>query len=172
LAVVARLSATPLFNALLRTTCVATLLSGGHAENALPQMATAVVNCRMLPVDRAEEVEQTLQTLFDDPKVRVTVMTPVKASVYPPMNPQVLRAVTAATLKSWPGIPVVPQMETGATDGLYLRGAGIPTFGVSGIFFDEDDVRAHGRDERILVKSFNEAIDFMDDVVTTLAKAQ
>ena len=172
LAVVARLSATPLFNALLRTTCVATLLSGGHAENALPQMATAVVNCRMLPVDQAEEVEQTLQTVVDDPKVRVTVMTPAKASVYPPMNSQVLRAVTAATLNSWPGIPVVPQMETGATDGLYLRGAGIPTFGVSGIFFDEDDVRAHGRDERILVKSFNEAIDFMDDVVTTLAKAQ
>jgi acetylornithine deacetylase/succinyl-diaminopimelate desuccinylase-like protein len=108
----------------------------------------------------------------DDPKVRVTVMTPAKASVYPPMNPQVLSAVTAATLKNWPGIPVVPQMETGATDGLYLRGAGIPTFGVSGIFFDEDDVRAHGRDERILVKSFDEAIDFMDDVVTTLAKAQ
>jgi acetylornithine deacetylase/succinyl-diaminopimelate desuccinylase-like protein len=115
LAVVARLSATPLFNALLRTTCVATMLSGGHAENALPQMATAVVNCRMLPVDQAAEVEQTLQAVVGNPKVRVTVMTPAKASVYPPMNPKVLSAVTAATVKSWPGIPVVPQMETGAT---------------------------------------------------------
>ena len=169
-AAVARLSASPLYNALLRTTCVATMLAGGHAENALPQSATATVNCRMLPVDNAEDVQRTLERVAADPKVRISVKTPAKSSPFAPMNPKVLSAVTAATAKHWPGLPVVPVMETGATDGLYLRSAGIPTYGVSGIFADEDDVRAHGRDERILVQSFDDAIGFMYDVVTALAK--
>lgn len=170
-AAVARLSSTPLYNALLRTTCVATMLSGGHAENALPQSATAVVNCRLLPVDTQDNVQRTLEQVLADPKIRVSVMTPAKASQHVPTNPQVLSAVTAAAAKSWPGVPVIPQMGTGASDGVYLNGAGIPTYGVSGIFIDEDDVRAHGRDERVPVKAFDEALPFMYQVVTALAKS-
>ncbi|HEY1239172.1 MAG TPA: M20/M25/M40 family metallo-hydrolase [Bryobacteraceae bacterium] len=169
-AAVARLSSTPLYNALLRTTCVATMLSGGHAENALPQSATAVVNCRLLPVDTQDNAQHTLEQVLADPKIRISVMTPAKASRYVPMNAQVLSAVNAATAASWPGVPVIPQMGTGATDGVYLNAAGIPTYGVSGVFIDEDDVRAHGRDERLQVKSFDEALPFMYQVVTTLGK--
>jgi acetylornithine deacetylase/succinyl-diaminopimelate desuccinylase-like protein len=169
-AAISRLSETPLYNALLRTTCVATMLSGGHAENALPQSATAVVNCRLLPVDKAEEIQQTLVRVLADPKIQVSVMTPARPSQFAPINPQVLSAVTAAVEKRWPGLRVIPKMETGATDAIFLRGAGIPTYGVSGMFGDEDDIRAHGRDERVLVKSLYEAVDFMFDVVTTLGK--
>jgi acetylornithine deacetylase/succinyl-diaminopimelate desuccinylase-like protein len=169
-AAVARLSATPRYNAWLRTTCVATMLSGGHAENALPQSATAVVNCRMLPVDKQQDVQHTLETVLADPKIRVSVMTPAKAAPYVPMNPLVMRVVTEVAGKTWPGLPVIPQMATGASDAVYLNAGGIPTYGVSGLFGDEDDVRAHGRDERILVKSFDEAIGFMYQVVTTLAR--
>jgi acetylornithine deacetylase/succinyl-diaminopimelate desuccinylase-like protein len=158
--VIGRLSALPPWNAQLRTTCVATMLSGGHAENALPQTATAVVNCRLLPVDSPEEVEKTLNRVLADPQIKVTVMTPAKPVAYKPMNPQVLAAITAATGKVWPGLPVIPGMTTGASDGIYLISAGIPTYGVSGIFTDEDDNRNHGKDERILVKSFNDALEF------------
>jgi acetylornithine deacetylase/succinyl-diaminopimelate desuccinylase-like protein len=170
-AVVARLSASPLYNAQLRTTCVATMLSGGHAENALPQTASAVVNCRLLPVDKAEDVENTLRTVLADPAIHITVMTPAKSGPTSPINPLVLAAVTEATTRDWPGLKVVPYMGTGATDGIYLRAAGIPAYGVSGIFGDEDDVRAHGRDERILVQSFNEAVDFIYEVFTNLGRS-
>lgn len=170
-AAVARLSAVPVYNALVRTTCIPTMLAGGHAENALPQSATAVINCRVLPVDNAREVESALRSVLADPKIDMSVMTPAKVSKFAPMNAEVLSAVTAATAKYWPGLPVIPEMGTGASDGVYLNVAGIPTYGVSGIFGDEDDVRAHGRGERILVKSFYEALDFMYDVGTTLGKS-
>jgi acetylornithine deacetylase/succinyl-diaminopimelate desuccinylase-like protein len=169
-AVIGRLSALPPWNAQLRTTCVATMLSGGHAENALPQTATAVVNCRLLPVDSPEEVEKTLNRVLADPQIKVTVMTPAKPVAYKPMNPQVLAAITAATGKVWPGLPVIPGMTTGASDGIYLISAGIPTYGVSGIFTDEDDNRNHGKDERILVKSFNDALDFEYALVRELGR--
>jgi acetylornithine deacetylase/succinyl-diaminopimelate desuccinylase-like protein len=159
-AVIGRLSALPPWNAQLRTTCVATMISGGHAENALPQTATAVVNCRLLPVDSPEEVEKTLNRVLADPQIKVSVMTPAKPVAYKPMNPHVLTAITAATNKVWPGMPVIPGMTTGASDGIYLISAGIPTYGVSGIFTDEDDNRNHGKDERILIKSFYDALDF------------
>jgi acetylornithine deacetylase/succinyl-diaminopimelate desuccinylase-like protein len=167
-AAVGRLSATPLYNALMRTTCVATMLTGGHAENALPQTASAVVNCRLLPPDDPAEVEKTLKAVLDDPKISVTQMAPPKMSKFTPMNPKVLAAATAATNKLWPGLPVIPVMTTGASDGVYLNVAGIPTYGVTGVFVDRDDVRAHGRDERVLVQSFYDAIDFMYDVATRL----
>jgi acetylornithine deacetylase/succinyl-diaminopimelate desuccinylase-like protein len=170
-AAVARLSANPRYNALLRTTCVATMLSGGHAENALPQSATAVVNCRLLPGDKSDDVEATLKKVLADPKINVSVMTPAKTSRYVPMNKTVLGAITADTTKHWPGLPVVPEMATGASDGVYLNVAGIPTYAVSGIFGDEDDVRAHGRDERILVKSFYDALGFVYDLATMLGKS-
>jgi acetylornithine deacetylase/succinyl-diaminopimelate desuccinylase-like protein len=171
-AVVARLSASPQYNAQLRTTCVATMLSGGHAENALPQSATAVINCRLLPVDKPEEVERTLNQVLADPKIKVSIMTPAKPVAYKPIDAKLLSTVTEATNKSWPGLPVIPQMSNGASDGVHLITAGIPTYGVSGVFGDEDDVRAHGRDERVLVKSFDEALDFMYTVVATLGKSQ
>jgi acetylornithine deacetylase/succinyl-diaminopimelate desuccinylase-like protein len=167
----ARLSALPLYNALLRTTCVPTMLAGGHAENALPQSATAVINCRVLPVDKPDDVEIALKKALADPQIKVSVMTPAKVSKFVPMNATLLSAVTAATAKHWPGLPVIPEMATGASDGVYLNVAGIPAYGVSGIFVDEDDVRAHGRDERVLVKSFYDALDFIYDVATTLGKS-
>ncbi len=169
-AVTGRLSAQPLWNAQLRTTCVATKLAGGHAENALPQTASAVVNCRMLPVDNADEVEKTLRGVVADPQVKITVMTPAQPVEYKPMSPRVMAAVTAATAKLWPGLPVIPTMDTGASDGIFLIVAGIPTYGVSGLFNDEDDNRYHGRDERILVKSFYDALEFMHALALDLGR--
>jgi acetylornithine deacetylase/succinyl-diaminopimelate desuccinylase-like protein len=169
-AAAARLSASPQYNAQLRTTCVATMLSGGHAENALPQSASAVVNCRLLPVDKAEDVERALNQVLADPKIKITVMTPARPVAYKPIDPKLLDIVTEATTNNWPGLPVIPQMSTGASDGIHLITAGIPTYGVSGIFGDEDDVRAHGRDERVLVKSFDEAVEFMYEVAAGLGK--
>jgi acetylornithine deacetylase/succinyl-diaminopimelate desuccinylase-like protein len=166
---VARLSAIPFYNAQMRTTCVATMLSGGHAENALPQAASAVVNCRLLPLDKPADVKRTLEQVLADPKITLTQINQTVATPYTPIDPKVMAAVTAATNKLWPGIPMIPAMDTGATDGIYLIRAGIPTYGVSGIFNDEDDYRAHGRSERILVKSFDDAVDFTYDLVTRLA---
>ncbi len=170
-AAVARLSAIPFYNAQMRTTCVATMLSAGHAENALPAVATAVVNCRLLPVDKPADIKRTLQEVFADPKIQITEMNEPVTTPYTPIDAKVLTAVTAATARVWPGLPVIPTMDTGASDGIYLIRAGIPTYGVSGVFGDEDDVRAHGRNERILVKSFDDAVDFIYDLVTRLAKA-
>jgi acetylornithine deacetylase/succinyl-diaminopimelate desuccinylase-like protein len=169
-AVVARLSAVPQYNAQLRTTCVATMLSGGHAENALPQTATATVNCRILPVDKPADVERTLNQVLADSRIAVTTMLPPKPIPFTGMNQKVLSAVTAATSKHWPGLGVIPKMTAGASDAVYLTVAGIPTYGVNGIFSDEDDNRNHGRDERILVKSFYEAVDFMYTLASTLGK--
>jgi acetylornithine deacetylase/succinyl-diaminopimelate desuccinylase-like protein len=169
-AVVGRLSAIPLWNAQLRTTCVATMLSGGHAENALPQTASAVVNCRLLPVDNAADVEKTLTTVLSDPKIKLSVMTPAKPVAYTPMNPLVMSAVKAAAGKLWPGLPVIPEMDTAASDGIHLIAAGIPTYGISGLFNDEDDNRFHGRDERILLKAFYDDVDYMYLLATQLGK--
>jgi acetylornithine deacetylase/succinyl-diaminopimelate desuccinylase-like protein len=171
-AVVSRLSALPRYNALLRTTCVATMLSGGHAENALPQSASATVNCRLLPVDKAEDVERTLNQVLADPKIKVSALAPPKPTPYTPIDSKVLALVTATTARIWPGTPVIPKMSTGASDGIYLIAQGIPTYGVSGGFGDEDDVRSHGRDERVLVQSFYDAVDFMYALVTGLGKGE
>jgi acetylornithine deacetylase/succinyl-diaminopimelate desuccinylase-like protein len=146
------------------------MLSGGHAENALPQLATATVNCRLLPVDKAADVKRTLEQVLADPKIRVTEMNRPASTPYTPIDPGVMAAVTASTGRFWPGLPVVPVMETGATDGSRMIRAGIPTYGVSGMFGDEDDVRAHGRSERVLVRSFDEASDFIYDLIARLAK--
>jgi acetylornithine deacetylase/succinyl-diaminopimelate desuccinylase-like protein len=166
---IARLSAIPFYNAQMRTTCVATMLSGGHAENALPQLASAVVNCRLLPIEKPSDIKRTLEQVLADTRITVTEMNQPIATPYTPIDPRVLAAVTASTNKLWPGIPVIPAMDTGASDGIYLIRAGIPTYGVSGIFNDEDDYRAHGRSERILVKSFDDAVDFIYDLIIRLA---
>ena len=159
----------PHLNAMMRTTCVATMLQGGHAPNALPQTAKANVNCRMLPGDTAEEVRQTLVGVLADDAITVTPVAPAKPSPPSPLRPDVMGPIERITAEMWPGVPVVPVMGTGATDGLYLRKAGIPTYGVDGIFEDVDDTRAHGRDERIRVKSFYEGQEFLYRLVKALA---
>lgn len=160
-----RMSAFPSYNAMLRTTCVATMISGGHADNALPQTATALVNCRILPNDDPEKIKETLIKVFDDKEITVTTKNVAKISPPSPMSTDVFKPIEKITQQMWPGVPVVPTMSTGATDGAYLRKAGIPTYGVSGIFSDIGDVRAHGKDERIGVKSFYEGQEFLYQLV-------
>ena len=166
---IARLSTLPYENALLRTTCVATRLEGGHADNALPQTARAVVNCRLLPGDSPVEVRATLIRVIDDPKISVTPIGDANPSEASPLRPDIMGAVEQITNQMWPGIPVIPVMSTGATDGLYLRNAGIPTYGVSGFFEDVDDTRAHGRDERLGVRQFYEGREFLYRLVKALS---
>ena len=167
-----RLAAVPAYNARLRTTCVATMLAGGHAENALPQRARATVNCRILPGQPPEEVHATLQRVVNDPGVIITPLNPAKPSPPSPLTPEVMRAVEDATEEMWPGVPVIPTMSTGATDGLYLRGSGIPVYGVSGVFGDEADVRAHGQDERIRHDWFFEGLEFCYRLVKRLTAGE
>lgn len=168
-AAAARLSATPYFNALMRTTCVATMLEAGHAENALPQRARATVNCRLLPDEDPAEVEATIRRLAAGSRVEVSVTTPAMPSPASPLSPEVMDAVERTTAELWPGVPVVPIMETGGTDGRYFRSAGIPTYGVSGVFLDIDDIRAHGRDERIGVKDYYDGLESTYRLVRTLS---
>jgi len=171
LSAAARLAAqSPYFNSIMRTTCVATKLEGGHATNALPQLAAANVNCRILPGVSPTAVIATLTTIVADPQIQLSLVgeaTPSKPAV---LRDDVMSAVTAIVGAMYPGVPVVPTMSTGATDGLYLRNAGIPTFGVDGLFDDIDDVRAHGRDERVGIKQFNEDLEFQYRLITTLSK--
>jgi acetylornithine deacetylase/succinyl-diaminopimelate desuccinylase-like protein len=166
---VARLAQIPYYNALMRTTCVATMLDAGHAENALPQRATATVNCRLLPDDSSDAVRKTLAEVLADEAISMTTTWEVLSAPASPLDPEVFGAVQSVTEAMWPGIPVVPTMLTGATDGLYLRNAGIPTYGVSGIYYDIDDIRAHGRDERVGVKQFFEGQEFLYRLVKVLS---
>ena len=159
----------PWFNAVLRTTCVATRLEGGHANNALPQTAAANVNCRLLPDERPEQVLETIRRVVDDTAVQVTVTSPAVPSPPSPLVPEVLEPVDSITASMWPGAAVIPSMETGATDGLFLRNAGIPVYGVSGVPIEADDVRAHGRDERIRVDAFYQGLEFTERLVRALA---
>ena len=164
-----RLSKSPYDNALLRTTCVATRLEAGHADNALPQTARAIVNCRILPGDSSSEVRSTLIRVLQDPKISVSAIDNATPSEPSPLKPEVFRAIEKITTEIWPGVPVVPSMSTGATDGLFLRNAGIPTYGVSGFFEDVEDTRAHGRDERLGVKQFYEGREFLYRLVKALS---
>jgi acetylornithine deacetylase/succinyl-diaminopimelate desuccinylase-like protein len=158
-----RLSQDPYYNALLRTTCVATMLEAGHGPSALPQRATAVLNCRILPGQTSAGLLETLRrTVADD---RVEIAWQFNEPSDPPasaLRPDVFSAVQAVTAASWPGVVVMPGMETGATDARFLRAAGIPTYGVSGAFIELGDLRAHGKDERIRVRDFYEGVDFYD----------
>ncbi len=167
----ARLSKSAYYNAVLRTTCVATQLQGGHAENALPQTARATVNCRIFPGSDPKEIQQTLESVVGDEAVRMSPVLPASPSLPSPLLPEVMGPIERITGEMWPGVPVVPTMSTGATDGLYLRNAGIPTFGVSGIFGDVDDARAHGKDERLLVSSFYEGREFLYRLVLALSSS-
>ena len=174
-AAVARLSKDPIDNSTIHTTCVATRLNAGHANNALPQRAEANVNCRILPGHSAEEVRQELIKIFDDPKgvdTKITVRyvdsfgnisdsaSDRKSLPPPPLSRDVFGPLEKITSELWPGIPVIPEMATGASDGVYTMGAGIPTYGIAGIAIDRDDIRAHGRDERLGVESYYKGVDF------------
>ncbi len=168
----ATLSANPQYNSMLRTTCVATRLFGGHANNALPQLATANVNCRIVPTSSIAETQATLARVFGDTSV-VFSFTTREREKFPtstaPIAPDLLQAATSLTHTMWGNIPVVPVMQTGATDGRYLRAYGIPTYGISGIFSLPGENNAHGRDEKLRVKSFYEGLNFLDKLVRNLA---
>jgi len=167
---VARLSQDPIDNSTIHTTCVATRLNAGHANNALPQRAEANVNCRILPGHSAEEVRQELIKVFGDPKIAVRYMDTFgkvsdsaperKSFPPPPLRQDVFAPLEKITSEMWPGIPVIPEMATGASDGIYTMGAGLPTYGIAGIAIDRDDIRAHGRDERLGVESYYKGVDF------------
>ena len=169
-AAAARLSAKlPYWNSMMRTTCVATRLAGGHANNALPQLATANVNCRILPGVTPESVRTRLVEVLANPRISVSFVGEAHPSAPAALRPDVMAAVEALTKEMFPGVIVVPVMSTGATDSLYLRNAGIPTFGIDGTFGDIDDVRAHGRDERVGVKQYFEGLEFQYRLIKALA---
>jgi len=169
-AVVARVAAIgPVFNSRMRTTCVPTRLEGGHADNALPQTARAVVNCRVLPHETEENVRQTLIRVLANDQIKVTPVNRFFPSPPSPLTQEIMSAVESVTRALWPGVPVVPMMSTGATDSRYLRAAGIPAYGTSGMFGDVDDIRAHGRDERMLVQSLYEGQEYLYRLVKALS---
>jgi acetylornithine deacetylase/succinyl-diaminopimelate desuccinylase-like protein len=177
-----RLSTDARFNSLLRTTCVATRLNAGHANNALPQHAQANVNCRILPGHSMEEVREKLVAIFADPTIAMKYVdnayhvfdrapeTKAFAPVLPPA--EVMQPLERVTDAMWPSAPVIPEMETGASDSVYTIDAGIPSYGISGIALDEDDVRAHGKDERVRVSSFYDGVEFYYQYLKALTSAR
>ncbi|AXC11849.1 Acetylornithine deacetylase [Acidisarcina polymorpha] len=177
-AAIDRLSQDPAHNSTLHTTCVATRLDAGHANNALPQMAKANVNCRILPGHSREEVRQQLIGIFADPKITVNYVSDAgdvsasapDAKALPPaaLQPEVLAALTSVAGKFWPGTPIIPDMADGASDGVYTNAAGMPTYGISGIAIETNDIRMHGKDERVPVKSYFTAVDFYYQFLKTL----
>src|SRR5258706_16147055 len=167
---VSRLSKDPMDNSLMHTTCVATRLNGGHANNALPQSAQANVNCRILPGHSLEETRLALEKAVADPKIKVQFRennnqlmdhgSDRHSYVPPAPRKEVFDPLEKIVAKMWPGIPVLPNMSTGASDGVYTNAAGMPTYCVSGEQYDRDDIRAHGKDERMGVEAFARGVDF------------
>ncbi len=158
---IARLAAAnPYYNAVMRTTCITTRLEAGHADNALPQTATATVNCRVLPGNSTDEVERKIHRILADDGIAVTRVNEPTPSPPSPLTPALMSVIDELKEEFWPGVPIIPSMSTGATDGLYMRNAGIPVYGVSALFGHEGDIRAHGRDERVGVKQFFEAAQY------------
>jgi acetylornithine deacetylase/succinyl-diaminopimelate desuccinylase-like protein len=164
-----RLAANPAYNAQLRTTCVATMLEGGHAINALPQLATAKVNCRIMPGEPVDEVKATLERVLADDQIVVTQLGQPVLSAPSALHEEIMGTIEKLSQQFWPGVVVLPVMSTGATDGSYLRNAGIPTYGHSGLANDIREFRAHGKDERVLVKSFYEGDEYLYRLVKMLS---
>jgi len=157
----ARLSAaSPFYNALLHTTCIATRLAAGHADNALPQTAQATVNCRILPGQSPDDIETTLTEIVGNDDIEIVRLNEPTPSDPSPLTNEIMGVIEPLVEQMWPGVPVIPGMSTGATDGLYVRNVGIPVYGVSAIFGDPNDARAHGQDERVGIKEFHEAQEF------------
>lgn len=169
-AAIAEIATDPGYNANLRTTCVATLLQGGHAENALPQKAVATVNCRIFPGVAVESVRATLAEVVADPAVAVAVVDEPFSSDASPLREDVQRAVRKAVDANFPGLPVVPEMSNGATDSQYFRAAGIPSYGASGLYMRDEDGYAHGLDERVPVSAVPRGLKHWHRLLTELAK--
>ena len=162
----------PGWNSTLRTTCVVTQIEGGHASNALPQQVRANVNCRILPGVPVEEVRKTIVRVLADERIKVTPRgEPGMATLVPPLSPKILGPVREVADTIWPGVAIVPTMSTGATDGRFLNAAGIPTYGLSGLFHDAEGSRAHGLNERIRVKSLLDGRRFLYEIVRRYADA-
>ena len=165
-----RLSRSPRYNSTMRTTCVATMLSGGHSLNALPQRATANVNCRILPGHSQEEIRLALVGIFNDASLSVRYLntqgelsdhgSDSKAMSPPPLREDVMKSLRDVSVRMWPGTTVIPIMETGASDSIYTMNAGIPSYGICGVAINRDDSRAHGRDERVGIESFYNGLEF------------
>jgi acetylornithine deacetylase/succinyl-diaminopimelate desuccinylase-like protein len=160
------------YHSMLRTTCVATLLEGGHANNALPQHAAANINCRIFPGHSVEEIQAKLGEVIGDPKAKLTPVPPIRPlAKSPPLDPKVVGPATKLAAKYFPGVPVIPSMSTGATDGIFLEAIGIPTYGVPGVWGDPDGNGVHGLNERIEVKSLYVGRDYLTDLVKAYADA-
>ena len=162
-------AASPMWNAVMRTTCVATGLDGGHAENALPQTAGARINCRVLPDETPEQVRGALRAAIADDKVEITITSAHGASPMSPVRDDVIGPTERLTTAFWPGVATVPYMVMGGTDGRMLRQAGIPTYGVQGLFYEASDIRFHGRDERVGVRELYESQEFLYRLVKELS---
>ena len=181
-AAVSRLSKDARYNSTTHTTCVATMMSAGHAPNALPQLATANVNCRILPGHSAEEIRQDLIKIFADQKIAVKYVddagnvydrTPEKQAFAPILPPdEILKPLARIADEMWNGVPVIPDMETGASDSIYTIAAGLPSYGVNGVAVDQDDIRAHGKDERVRVSSYYDGVEFYYGYLKALTSPQ
>ena len=167
-----RLSDNVRMNAQLRTTCVATLISGGHAENALPQRAKATVQCRLMPGDTETNVRSALTQVLHDPAIRITLDAAPIISPESPPTAQILAKVAAVAHSMWPGVPIVPSMATGFSDDRRTRNVGIPSYDVSGVWMDIDENRAHGRDERVSVLAFDQSTEFTYRLLKTMSRAR
>ena len=170
----ARIAATsPYWNAFIRTTCIATLIEGGHASNAQPQHAQANVNCRIMPGEKIPDIQRQLAEQIADPKVELKLAAePGPQSPPPPLTPAIMRPIEKIAAEIWPGVPVVPILSTGATDGRFLMAAGIPTYGVSAVFVDPDGNGVHGLDERVRVTSLYDAREFLYRLIKTYGAAR
>jgi acetylornithine deacetylase/succinyl-diaminopimelate desuccinylase-like protein len=171
-AVIERVSETPMYNSSMRNTCVATMLEAGHAENALPQRADATVQCRLLPDESPAAIRDTLARIVADSAIKVTIKGEPEGAPESPLNPEVMTAVTQATHSLWPDVIVMPVMDPWSSDAVWLRRAGMPVYGVSGVFYDIDDVRAHGRDERVLAEAFYQGVEFTYRLMKALSGAR
>jgi acetylornithine deacetylase/succinyl-diaminopimelate desuccinylase-like protein len=172
LAAAERLSRNPYFNAQLRTTCVATLIAGGHAENALPQRARATIQCRMLPGDTEQQVRSALTQVLDDPKITLTLDAAPIVSPESAPTAAIMSRVAQVVHSMWPGVPIVPTMATGFSDDRQTRNAGIPSYDLSGVWIDADENRAHGRDERVGVEEFDESVEYTYRLMKILSQAR
>jgi acetylornithine deacetylase/succinyl-diaminopimelate desuccinylase-like protein len=161
------------YHSMLRTTCVATLLEGGHANNALPQRAAANINCRIFPGETVAGTQEALVAAIGDPKVKVSLVQPVRPiALPPPLDPKIIGPAEKLVAKYFPGVPLIPSMSTGATDGIFLEAIGIPVYGAPGGWGDPDGNGAHGLNERRSVQSVFVGRDFLTELVKTYADAR
>jgi acetylornithine deacetylase/succinyl-diaminopimelate desuccinylase-like protein len=169
-AVINRLAKLPYYNALMRTTCITTVVEAGNSINALPQIAKATVNCRVLPGVPQSEIENNIVQILSDSQINVSIRMEMKSGPPSPLNPEILKKVEQVTHKLWPGLPVLPVMGVGASDGKYLRAADMPTYGISGVFVDVDDFRMHAKDERIRVDDFYDGLEYNYELIKEFSK--